>query len=218
MEATLKSKLRNPRNMPLINGQAPRSIGLKFNASDGGVRQALLMLRGLLDASGSTGSDAGMIELVLAELLNNVVEHAYSGQDGGQINVCIRDKRGLVQIWVGDCGDEPSNTSWMNRGFPDLPESTEHLPEGGFGWPIIHALSEKVRYRRHDDQNLWLVILAGSNHAQKSAKPHAPVFKSVRQSNEISAKINLHAETAPCVPISGIGARLSLAQARVFDG
>lgn len=81
--------------------------------------------------------------LVLAEVLNNVAEHAYCGQ-GGPVGVVLRhDRRGLCGRVV-DWGAAPP---WPDAPPPRAAEP-ETLPQGGFGWGLIRDLTQNLRLRR----------------------------------------------------------------------
>lgn len=97
--------------------------------------------------------DAGTIELVLAEVLNNIVEHAYAGRPAGAIEVAasIENKRFFCAIrdWgVAVPGD-------LLLPGPDLAvlDDVGGLPEGGWGWSLIRGLTEALRYARSADMN-----------------------------------------------------------------
>lgn len=94
----------------------------------------------------------GTAEIVMAEALNNIVEHAYAAQAG------------LIDIWVGlgATGLECSISDY-GRPMPDfqLPKGHQHnlaqmddLPEGGFGWFLIRSLAQDLQYQRRYNQNL----------------------------------------------------------------
>jgi serine/threonine-protein kinase RsbW len=112
------------------------------------VRQGLeslfqsLLLRQLDDA------DRGKAEIVLAEALNNIVEHAYA--DGtGEIELTIRVNRQGLDCRIVDHG-APMPNETLPSGLLAAPET---LPEGGFGWHLIRALSQDLRYARVAGQN-----------------------------------------------------------------
>ncbi len=98
--------------------------------------------------------EAGTVELVLAEVLNNVVEHAYPETDAaGPIRVECAQRDDGLHLRVRDNGRiMPNNTLPDGKG-PDLGTEIENLPEGGFGWSLIHDLARDVRYQRSGAQN-----------------------------------------------------------------
>ncbi|MFD1809697.1 ATP-binding protein [Gemmobacter lanyuensis] len=88
-------------------------------------------------------------EIVLAEVLNNVVEHAYA--DGpGEIILHLRCVQGghlpHPRFRAGDAG------SCVAGGAAIGPDPVE-LPEGGFGWHLIRCLTEDLQYCRRDSRN-----------------------------------------------------------------
>lgn len=102
-----------------------------------------------------TADEAGTLELILAEVLNNIVEHSY-GEDGvGTITLSmVRDRRGLSCSVSDDGVALPMGC--LHAPDPALssrPEPAE-LPEGGFGWFLIRDLAEDLGYRRENDRNL----------------------------------------------------------------
>ncbi|MDR5652414.1 ATP-binding protein [Ruixingdingia sedimenti] len=129
----------------------PRRLRLVFPADPLAVRQALHDLHeGLRDCPVSPQCRATM-ELVLAEVLNNVVEHAYADR-GGEIEICVQRSGGGLVCCVADSG-RPMPHGALPPG--DLPGTdAADLPEGGFGWHLIRALSRDLDYRREGTRNL----------------------------------------------------------------
>lgn len=109
------------------------------------------------------------LRLVTAEALNNVVEHAYVGQETGVVGLlCVVGKAG-VACRISDRG----------RPLDQLPEGLAPdlrgvLPEGGFGWFLIRQLATRIRYRRHGRQNLlsFAVTCRGENREPPSKRPN----------------------------------------------
>jgi serine/threonine-protein kinase RsbW len=93
---------------------------------------------------------AASAELVLAEVLNNVAEHAYCGTSG-EIEVSLERTASGIAVRVADRG-QPMPQSRLPDG-PD-PDPAD-LPEGGFGWHLIRSLTSDLSYRRHDGWNLF---------------------------------------------------------------
>lgn len=97
---------------------------------------------------------AGTLELVLAEVLNNIVEHGYKDTATGTITLSlVRDHRGLSCSISDDGVELPPNCLTIGRqdAARPLPQA---LPEGGFGWFLIHDLVEDLGYHRANGRNL----------------------------------------------------------------
>ena len=106
------------------------------------------------DVHGTTADAIDMLRLCVAEALNNVVEHAYSGQDGKPIFAEVSVQPEKFEVLIIDEGKP------MPRGGPpeaamdfDL-DDLENLPEGGFGWMLIREQMDVVDYERRDGHNI----------------------------------------------------------------
>lgn len=90
------------------------------------------------------------IDLVLAELLNNVVEH---GCAGGRcvIDLHLRATGTAAEIDMRDDGAPLPGQCLLATALP-VAEAGD-LPEGGFGWPLIHMLGEDLHHSREAGWN-----------------------------------------------------------------
>lgn len=94
--------------------------------------------------------------LVLAELLNNVAEHAYGGGRGPvAVSLWLRD--GVVNGRIVDRGIVAPRIGAGSAVDPAL------LPEGGFGLGLIRLLTERMDQRRLMDCNVIHFRIAGHN-------------------------------------------------------
>lgn len=91
--------------------------------------------------------------IVLAEVLNNIVEHGYSGQDNGMIVIDAKVRQKFVCFEISDFGDPIPGSVLPNPSPPSCDGPIEHLPEGGFGWFLIRALTKNICYERLDGRN-----------------------------------------------------------------
>lgn len=93
----------------------------------------------------------GSAELVLAEALNNIVEHAYS-RDDGQIDVqlCVKNNRLFCEVI--DAGLAMPNHV-LPAGLAQPIGADQDLPEGGYGWFLIRSLTHNLTYQRKDARN-----------------------------------------------------------------
>jgi serine/threonine-protein kinase RsbW len=138
-----------------------RIVRLRFHSDPLAVREALQALFAAreLDAVGS--DDRGTAEIVLAEALNNVVEHAYA-RHRGEIEVTVRVAAGSLLCTISDHGMAMPGEAAPAGRLPGAPDQDD-LPEGGFGWHLIRALSCDLAYRRLDGRNeLTFRLLTGA--------------------------------------------------------
>ena len=99
----------------------------------------------------------GRLELVLAEVMNNVAEHAGADVDGQtasampHIHLCIvRHETGLACA-ITDNGISVPDECLLPRALPR--NDVTDLPEGGFGWYLIQDLTQALCYYREHQRN-----------------------------------------------------------------
>lgn len=138
-------------------------LTLTFQADPTSVRLALKRMLSSPPLAHLRGADRSMAELVLAEVLNNVAEHAFD-EAGGKVEVRLRQDGKGVRCLIVDQG-RPMPDGKLPEGR--LPDGTgvalDDLPEGGFGWHLIRSLCADLTYSRVDGQNrLSLFLPTGS--------------------------------------------------------
>jgi serine/threonine-protein kinase RsbW len=129
----------------------PRAVRLVFDSDPMAVRTALRSLFEGRPLRFLSEDDRGTAEIVLSEALNNIVEHAYAAHQG-RIEVSVRVVRGALICTVVDQGLPMPGESLPEGRLPDV-RGVEDLPEGGFGWHLIRALSSDLAYRRVNGRN-----------------------------------------------------------------
>ena len=100
----------------------------------------------------------GRLELVLAEVMNNVAEHATGEMPGRaagmlpQIHLCIVQHASGLACAITDNGTSVPAECLLPRNVPhhDMAE----LPEGGFGWYLIQDLTQALCYYREQQRNV----------------------------------------------------------------
>jgi len=85
------------------------------------------------------------LEMVAAETLNNIVEHAYHGGSDELITVGLSVLSDTVELTVCDTAGASFTGPTCPEMPPINPESLADLPEGGFGLAIIAELADSVR-------------------------------------------------------------------------
>ncbi len=124
------------------------------------VREALCALFERLMLGPMEDGTRDAAQIVLAEALNNIVEHAYA-KAPGEIEVTLEIsahglKCNIVDHGIAMPGGElPAGELADPAPVGVAPGvAIDDLPEGGFGWHLIRALSQDLRYRRVGGENL----------------------------------------------------------------
>ena len=139
------------------NAPSP-DLHLTFPADPLSVRCALLQVMAGLHPLAAPSDLRSELELVLAEVLNNIVEHAYAGgQDaacpGDGIDMQITFLPDMLLFHISDQGTAMPGGQLPAGKQARLSVPLETLPEGGFGWFLIHALTRDLTYCREGSHN-----------------------------------------------------------------
>lgn len=122
-----------------------------INSDPMAVRQALCALFDQLMAGRMSADARDAAQIVLAEALNNIVEHAYA-QSPGEIELTIDISARGLNCRIVDAG-RPLPGVGVPVGELASLRPGDDLPEGGFGWHLIRSLSEDLNYRREGERN-----------------------------------------------------------------
>lgn len=129
-------------------------LELSFPATEAQASAGIATLCTRLTAHGLPAGKANDVKIALAEAINNVVEHAYAGIAPADIRVDCSLCRNRLVIQIADSG-KPMPDLRPPEGIPASVEtSLLDLPEGGFGWFLIHQLASEIHYERKDGSNL----------------------------------------------------------------
>jgi len=139
-------------------------FSLSETATESGVRSLLSQGRARLVAARVPDAWLGTIELVWAEALNNIAEHAYAGLEPGTVHIdAVIEGTGVSAI-IRDRGKPLPGLTVPVAQLPVSNGPSESLPEGGFGWFLINDLCESVTYRRQNDENQLSLIIHPKEH------------------------------------------------------
>jgi len=117
------------------------------------VRRALERVVGDLSPIILPPEASGSVELVLAEVLNNVVEHGYPDEANGVIELSILQNPDGLHCTVFDDGMPMPDLTPPKGHEARVDVPLDALPEGGFGWFLIRELSRDLRYERVEGRN-----------------------------------------------------------------
>ena len=128
-------------------------LELSFPATKSEASAGVARLCAGLTHQGLPAHKADDVKIALTEAINNVVEHAYAGIAVAKVRVTCRLEQDRLDILISDTGN-PLPGHRPPDGVPASIETTlQNLPEGGFGWYLIHQLTSDIWYERSDGCN-----------------------------------------------------------------
>ncbi|MDF1854587.1 ATP-binding protein [Pseudooceanicola sp.] len=98
--------------------------------------------------------DRGIVELVLAEALNNVVEHAYGAGRQGEVSLAVDHTANGLQVRIRDHGAPMPEGRLPLGDLANARTARMDAPESGFGWFLIRDLARDIDYERRGDANI----------------------------------------------------------------
>lgn len=128
------------------DGAAPE-LRLILVASPLAVRAGLAGVMAALSGRLGEADARQNVELVLAEVLNNIVLHAHGGRADGLVDLRLRPVADGVLCRVLDDGAPMARGGVPDGSFPPAGA------RGGFGWVLIRALATGISYRRREGRN-----------------------------------------------------------------
>ena len=146
----------------LPEGEPRQSVvaQLSFKATFRWVRRSIHEAMDALEGFGLSGEEMGTIEIVLAEALNNVVEHAYPEGEPGVVHLSLRLRRSGLMVEIRDQGRTMPNGRAPIGDHPMAAADEDPMPEGGYGWYLIRELVSDLIYDRRDGENILVFRLA----------------------------------------------------------
>lgn len=141
----------NSGGMKMGDSDVQKSTQVTIRADPLAVREGLRVLFDTVLMRNLAKDDRGTAEIVLAEALNNIVEHAYA-RHAGEIEITLLLHQNALICRIIDTG-LPMPNDLLPAGHLAAFEPTDDLPEGGFGWFLIRTLSRDLDYRRVDGRN-----------------------------------------------------------------
>lgn len=138
---------------PVLCG-ADGVLRLVIPANERSVRRGLLCIKLGLKNLNLDADDWSTIELVIAEVFNNIVEHAYSERSTGLIEAQMTYTKGALQCEIVDTGCPMPNGTLPQGEQKNLDCDLADLPEGGFGWFLIRQLTSDLNYERAAGHNI----------------------------------------------------------------
>ncbi|MGR3507294.1 MAG: ATP-binding protein [Paracoccaceae bacterium] len=165
---------RLPRNGAVLSDQG-HEIRLRCRTNPPDIRATLLVWRYRLAQIEPCEDLLGRSEIVLAEILNNIAEHGRGdGQKQGEgdwIELCCHGSPEGIHMLVKDRGRALPQHLLSGEKYVATPlagVALDDLPEGGFGWFMIRALSCDLHCQWTATGNL-LSLTVPRNHSTGAA-------------------------------------------------
>jgi len=149
----------NQMNRPVASHGCPRlHFEDSINADPIAVRDAIIgVMKSLQQEFPPNLEGIVSTEIVLAEVLNNIVEHSYESTNMGAIHISVLCNDDMISVETRDYGVPMPGLTPPKGDQDELPMAVDDLPEGGFGWFFIRTLSSLMEYRRCGKQNIFCV-------------------------------------------------------------
>ncbi|MEM7643934.1 MAG: ATP-binding protein [Pseudomonadota bacterium] len=162
MTAT-RQPLEDDDRVPMADGTAPRPAGpgdpiqpRSLSCRIGATAQDVsTFLADFTNATTAWPPDEAVLDdaaILLGEFLNNVVEHGEAGP-AAEIQIDVTLDASHLRIATKDSGAPLPATCLADAALPEAGGRIDDLPEGGFGWFIIHQIASDIAYERVDGRN-----------------------------------------------------------------
>lgn len=130
------------------DGASTQLFATRFEAENMATRAALSEIRAAMEREGLEMALIARVEIALAELFNNIAEHAYCDTGEGEVRCTMGMSEQAVIVEVTDQGG-PMPGGEMPKGIlPDIDVDFADLPEGGFGWFLIRTQTDGLSHKR----------------------------------------------------------------------
>lgn len=130
----------------------PAPLCLRFRSAPLEIRGALERVADWLRAQRPESPPARDLELVLAELLNNISDHSYEGALG-PIRLLLSRTGDWVHCSIEDEG-KPLEAKFLPTKCRPVPlPDRDRLPERGYGWVMVRKLARDFDFERCEGRN-----------------------------------------------------------------
>ncbi|UWQ21444.1 ATP-binding protein [Jannaschia sp. W003] len=159
--AALPEVLPSGAEAATVGDAVPPLFAARFVATADAVRLQLARLEARCGAARLAPERTGDLLIVLSEILNNAVEHGTEPPRRGTLAVAVRRDGGILAVECRDDGRPLPAALLRPTDGPAVDGPFADMPEGGFGWAIIHDLAADLRHVREGGWNRLSFRLPG---------------------------------------------------------
>ena len=105
-------------------------------------------------------NDTFRLDLLLAESVTNVIQHAYTDKKSHQIKVTFHYRQNVIGLEVEDEGI-PFNP--LQNPEVVFPRSLDEASKGGLGIHLIRSYADECEYKRENGKNIFTMIVKESS-------------------------------------------------------
>ena len=111
------------------------------------------------EEAGFDADDVFRIELACDEACTNIVQHAYGGEDVGDIRVELESTKEAFIIILRDKGRQFDPDEVPMPNFPADPDKFNELKIGGLGLHFMRTIMDEIRYAVNGQGDNELVMI-----------------------------------------------------------
>lgn len=111
----------------------------------------------VVEGAGLADDEAFHVRLACDEACTNIIEHAYTGEEKGEIVISWRKENGTLIITFFDYGHPFLPATIPEPDIPS-PDEIDMLPIGGLGLHIIRQVMDDVQFEFSDKGNQLTVV------------------------------------------------------------
>lgn len=115
------------------------------------IPQLAAFIEAFAEKAGLDFSTTMSLNLAMEEAVVNVMNYAYPGETGREIEIQAVKENDMVQFTITDSGVEFDPTT---SGEPDLTLAAEDRPIGGLGIHLVRQIMDSISYNRRDGKNI----------------------------------------------------------------
>jgi len=132
-----------------------KEFEIKISSDYDKVSKVNIDVRSILEDEGVEPHILNAFEICIMESINNVIKHAYKGENNKPILVKLKTDKKMIELEIIDKG-----TPRTKFEIPDLdfdPKDINNLPESGMGLYIIKQLMDELTYESHNGENHFIL-------------------------------------------------------------
>lgn len=132
-----------------------REQSFHINSDYGKVADVNKRIKLFLELDGLEKHICNAVEICMTEALNNVIKHAYKGDEAQDININVKKDKNFFEIEIVDEGIPRGSLVVNNLDFD--PKDINNLPESGMGLFIIQQLMDEMKYFSNEGRNHFII-------------------------------------------------------------